>query len=206
MTTYLNGVPIAVAPVAHEATHVSGGADDIDSALAAVAVPAHMDKGKLAFTLNKLLQGAGAGVDPTEVDVPSTLASEATVALFQTNAGVGDMQFPSNLNDNDTGSYARANSVDEYDEVDFGRVVRIKRWRQFGNTTNNGDGAWKIQYYDLSTYTWADWATGIATRATADWSNLATETEAFTDKIRLVCTAVDSGISNSLINELEVIY
>ena len=39
MAVYKNGVLVPVAPAAHEDTHVSGGSDDIDSALADAAIP-----------------------------------------------------------------------------------------------------------------------------------------------------------------------
>ncbi|MBC8275832.1 MAG: hypothetical protein H8E40_12805 [Chloroflexi bacterium] len=46
-------------------------AGDITSGTFAEArIPAHMDKGKLAFTADKLLKGSGAGAAPTEIDVP----------------------------------------------------------------------------------------------------------------------------------------
>ena len=136
----------------------------------------------------------------------ASLYREGTVAGFQANAATGTVQTPANINDNDTGTYILGDAVDEYAEVDFGKVVELTQWRQFGNTNNNGDGSWKIQYYNLSTRTWTDWVTGIATRTTADWSTFCVETAIVTDKIRLVCTAVDSGASDSLMMELEVKY
>jgi len=51
------------------------GSNPAYSALIEADIPAHMAKSKLAFTANKLLKGAGAGADPTEIDVPDVTAS-----------------------------------------------------------------------------------------------------------------------------------
>lgn len=130
---------------------------------------------------------------------------EATLALFQANAATGNMgSNPAYINDNNTDSRAVANATDLYAEVDFGVIVSIKRWRQFGMASMQENGEWKIEYYNLSTHAWEDWVTGIATRKAATWSDFSTETEVLTNKIRLVCTAVD-GYGDSRIGELEVI-
>lgn len=59
MTVYLNGVAQVVA---HEATHVSGGVDDIDSALVIAAMA--------GLTSTKIWQG-NVGNRPVEIDVPA---------------------------------------------------------------------------------------------------------------------------------------
>jgi len=150
----------------------------------------------------------GTGVDVEEVDLPTEgVGLESTVARFQANAATGDFAVsPEHINNNNTALDARADTIDQYAEVDFGIVVSIRRYRQYGHAAATGDGVWKIQYYNLATHAWADWATGIALRATADWSDLVTVSEVLTDKIRLVCTTVDTGIVDSAIGELEVIY
>ena len=141
--------------------------------------------------------------------LPATLNGvgiEATVAMFQVNGATGDFTTLSQrINDDNLTSFAEAGSTDQYAEVDYGLVVSIKRWRQYGDTDNNGNGEWKIQYYNLTTHAWVDWATGIATRTTRDWSSLITETEVLTDKIRLIAVAIDSA-STSNIAQLEVIF
>ncbi len=229
----------------HESRHISGGADDIDSALAIAAMPNLTDgnvwKGnvsnrptEVAFPTRTLsaanetvqegyyaattLSAVDAdlavgnikkdivifGFTGTVVDL-ATIAAEASLAMFQTFGPAGTMISPSNLNDNDTGSSAAADAINEYGEVAFGDVVTIKRWRQYGWVTNNNDGVWKIQYWNVETDAWADWVTGIATRG-ASWSGLSTESEVITTKIRLVATTIDTGAGDSRIGQLEVIF
>ncbi|KKN72879.1 hypothetical protein LCGC14_0405830 [marine sediment metagenome] len=156
----------------------------------------------------------GNGIDAVEDATTITLTSpgaavglEATVAMFQANPATGTGYWPARINDNDTGTIGGHNAVGEYIEVDFGKVVYIKRWRQYGEFNNGGDGRWKIQYYNLATHAWTDWVTGLATRSTRDWSGYSTVTEVLTDKIRSVCEVVDtfSG-AGSQFREIEVIY
>lgn len=77
MATYKNGVLVPVAPAPHEGTHVDGGSDDIDSALATGAIPnlsaTKITADRLAsinrlptLTTDKILKGV-AGV-PAESD------------------------------------------------------------------------------------------------------------------------------------------
>jgi len=132
---------------------------------------------------------------------------EATVALFQANPATGTfVTNPKYINDNATANPAAASVIGQYAEVNFGKVVRILRWRQFGWIGNDGDGEWKIQYYNLVTHTWIDWVTGIVTRVTSDWSTLDTEIAVLTDKIRLVATVIDTQGATSQLCELEVIF
>ncbi|GAJ09201.1 unnamed protein product, partial [marine sediment metagenome] len=112
---------------------------------------------------------------------------------------------PENINDDNTTNEAEASGVGQYAEVDFGKVVVIKRWRQFGSVGNNGSGVWKIQYWNLATEAWVDWITGISTRTLATWSTLSEVTSKLTTKIRLVCTTVEGG-GWTKVKELEVIY
>ena len=138
-----------------------------------------------------------------------TEAIKATLALFQATPAAGTFgSAPEALNDNNTGVRAYATAVGQYDEVDFGQLVSIKRWRQYGvSTENDGSGVWSLQYYDLITEDWVDWVTGIATRALDSWSDFVTETAKLTTKIRLVCTTLDTHATGwSGIAELEVIY
>lgn len=154
------------------------------------------------------LIAAHAGVAAAHHTPTVDVAREATVAMFQANNATGTMGNPDRLNDNVTDVPAQATVQNQYCIVVFDTVVLIKRWRQFGFVNNNADGVWKIQYYNLTTHTWVDWVTGIPTR-TASWTTLATETEVFTDKIKIIATTLDSGTVNGVgsgINELEVIY
>lgn len=130
---------------------------------------------------------------------------KATVANFQANSATGTMSDPEKINDASTTTAAFAYGLDEYAEVDFGKLVIIKRWRQYGNTINDGNGTWKIQYWDVTGEAWVDWVTGIATRKLSSWSSYTTETVKLTTKIRLVATLID-GAGRNIINELEVIY
>jgi len=243
ITTHnVDGVDVS----AHESRHVSGGADDIDSALAIGAMA--------NLTENKVWKG-NVSNRPAEVDFPtktlsdanetveagyyaattlsavdahlatgnilkdvvifgftgtvvalSVAATNATLAMFQAYVGIGTIAGPDNINDNNTGTFALADAINEYAEVTFGDLVTIKRWRQFGNTDNDGTGRWKIQYWNVETDAWVDWVTGIVIRTTADWSGFSTESEVITTKIRLVCTTVDDLNADSRIGELEVIY
>ena len=74
MAIYVNGVLVAVAPAAHEVTHVDGGSDDIDSALLDAAIPglAASKITSLRFPMTRMPAGTathvptaqGAGVSP----------------------------------------------------------------------------------------------------------------------------------------------
>jgi len=132
-------------------------------------------------------------------------AVDATLADFQANAATGTVATPERLNDNNTGTSIQGAPIGEYAEVDFGKVVKIDQWRQFGDANNTGDGSWKLQYKDVNG-DWQDWVTGIATRAAASWSGMASESEVTTFAIRLVVTAVDTGLGENFMGELEVFY
>lgn len=135
------------------------------------------------------------------------VALEATVPYFQANPATGDMSNPENMNNNNTGDSADGLEIGKYAEVDFGKLVKIKRWRQFGDTGNTGaDGVYTIQYYDnLDTEQWVDWVTDMPTRGTANWSEFETEAEVVTSKIKVIVTTLDHGFGNRLA-ELEVIF
>lgn len=145
----------------------------------------------------------------TNVTPCEAVGVEPNVGTFQAIAGAGTMTNPSNVNDNNTGTMARANNIGEYTRIIFGNVWGtlswIRRWRMFGDILNNGDGEWKIERYDLRLHAWVDWVTGIPTRATADWSTYAIELPYITDRIRLSCVTVDSSAASRL-GELEVVF
>lgn len=139
---------------------------------------------------------------------PGPVGLEATVALFQANAATGTADTSEGVNDNnDAGTIVSFDAIDEYVEVNFAKVVSIKRWRwKDGAVTNTGDGRWKIQYYSLATHAWVDWVTEIPTLTTAAaWREFTTETEVLTDKVRIIATAIDT-VGSNLIWEGEIIY
>ena len=134
----------------------------------------------------------------------AAVAHLLTDAAFQCPLATGTFQhYSERINDGDVGTYSEAGTIDQYTEVDFGVPYKIKKYRQYGNVNNNGDGSWKIQYWDGAA--WQDWETGIVTRVTADFSAFVAPAAGIktTTKIRLVCTAVDTK-PGSMINALEI--
>lgn len=158
----------------------------------------------------KTLDGTDLATLATEAEAEAiavVYANELTRKHFIMNEATGTFSILSkNINDGGgvggVGDYAKANATDQYAEVDFGAIYKIKQWRHYGHTVNVGDGTWKIEYYDGS---WHDWVTGIPTRDTAYWSAWSEETAVFASKIRLVCTDVDSS-TDSVINELQIAF
>ncbi|MBA7552324.1 hypothetical protein ES705_44882 [subsurface metagenome] len=134
------------------------------------------------------------------------IAAEATIGMFRIYPAKGNMQTPERLNDNDTGSGVATTSINTYCEVWFGDLVKIKRWRQFGHIAQGTDGRWKIQYWNVVTNEWTDWVTDIPTLPTATWSDLATEEEVVTTKVRWVATTISSPGNENFCNELEIYY
>ena len=191
------------------ASHTGIGASDHHAKTTAASeiTSGRFGKSRLEWTANKLLKGSGVGADPTEIAMPNeAVGLEATVALFQAIASYGTFSVGATLLNNNTSDNSAANTVGQYSEVNFGKVVFIQRWRQLGSAVNNGTGRWKIQYYNLATHAWVDWLINIPVRTTLDWSGFAFGTVVLTDKIRLVCTTVDTAIPASYLRELEVIY
>lgn len=140
------------------------------------------------------------------VVIASIYANELTRQHFIENPATGDFAFGSSRINNgdgvdDDGTAGYASAIGQYAEVDFGRTYKIRRWRHYGSTSNNGSGSWKIEYYDGS---WHDWVTGIATRATVDWSAWSDETIVSASKIRIVCTGVDTSATKSYLPELQI--
>jgi len=125
------------------------------------------------------------------------------------NPATGTMLNPSELNDGiflGTGNNATADTIGKYAEIAFDNAVRLKRFRQYGHTYNNGDGVWKVQYFNIYTAEWIDWITGLSTRTTKTWSDYSTGAVIITSRIRLVCTTVDTfGSGYSSVTEIEVI-
>lgn len=130
---------------------------------------------------------------------------EMLVAEMQERAAGGTLQAPTALNDNNTAVVAYATTLAQYAEIALRGPTRMTEFRQYGSATNNGDGEWTIQYRGLDGVL-RDWVTGIATRASADWSGWDASGGPVTAiAIRLICTAVDTQ-PNSQIAELEVRY
>ena len=77
--------------------------------IAEAGVPAHMAKGKLAWTADKLLKGAGAGADPTEIDVPGGATKEV---WFPATNGTGKLN-----KGNHTGFFVDASGENAYIEM-----------------------------------------------------------------------------------------
>lgn len=105
----------------------------------------------------------------------------------------GDATNPSNLFDNDTSSNVTYDSTDEYVEIDLGEETTITGYRYYGNTNHNGDGDYKIQYYDGSS--WNDLVTDITTRDDS-WSDWKEVEYNVTQNIRIVATTLDSDGEN----------
>ncbi|GAG86237.1 unnamed protein product, partial [marine sediment metagenome] len=74
----------------HDRSHDHSNALD-GSPIAEAGVPNHMSKNKLAFTANKLLKGAGVGVNPTEID---PYADANAIDAVKANVEVGDLKAP----------------------------------------------------------------------------------------------------------------
>jgi len=114
-----------------------------------------------------------------------------------------------NLNDGSViTNGAAAEAIDQYAEIYFGGTRKIKQWRQHGNSLNNADGVWKLQYWNMKTLTWTDWITGISTFDLVTWTEWSAPGAGVkeTNKIRLVCTTLDSNAYGSICQELEVKY
>ena len=126
-----------------------------------------------------------------------------TVPLFQANAATGTSELPQHINDNSTTTISTSDAINEYAEVDLGAKYCANKYRIYGSDTHNQDGAWKLQYYDDDTSTWIDWKTDIPTRL-GSWSDWIDIPSKLVQKIRLVCTTVDTGLLGSRCAELEM--
>lgn len=131
-------------------------------------------------------------------------AVQATVGMFQANAGTGTMNNPGNLNENSPVDWASATVINQYVVFDFKKMVIVKRYRLYGESTGADDGELKIQYWDGNA--WQDWETGIPSRNAESWTSFETPVagEVRTDKVKLV--AVSLGSSQIRLGEVEIIY
>lgn len=135
----------------------------------------------------------------------ATHAAESILADYQANAATGTMTNPEYINDNNTSTIAYADTVDEYAEINFGKVVRIKKWSQCGHVSNDGDGVFKIQYYDDTNESWIDWVTGLNTKNTNGCGDYEALTEVITTKVRIVNTTIDSS-GQSRFREIRIVH
>lgn len=126
-----------------------------------------------------------------------------TVPDFQANAATGTATNPENANDNDWNTDVIA-TLNQYIEIDFGKVFAFKQFKHCGDSSNNGDGEWKIQYWDG--VGWIDWVTGISTfEFEQTWTSWQSGDAVTAQKIRIVASVQDSVGSNSS-GEWEVKY
>jgi len=80
-------------------------------------------------------------------------------------------------------------SVGNYVEIDFGAKYQIGEIRHYGESNMNGDGDYKLQYWDGSAF--QDLLTGISTRG-ASWSDWQQFPSVISSKVRIVATTLDS--------------
>jgi len=149
------------------------------------------------------LKSQGAGSNPVWDAVVSGVGIEATTDDFRANPATGTSTDPSQINNNNTADSTSFTAVDQYAEVNFKKVVCIKRWRRYGMSSENSGNRYKIQYYNLSTHTWVDWVTDIPGYTTVAWSNYSTATEVLTDKIRWIMT---THAATGYIPEADVVF
>lgn len=88
--------------------------------------------------------------------------------------------------------------------VEFDVILKFNKWRQFGQTGNTGDGTYKIQYLNLRDGTWTDWETDINFLSSTSWTPFILKDIITTNKLRVVCTANDSGVTD--IVNIQTIY
>lgn len=124
---------------------------------------------------------------------------------FQANSAIGTMNAPQYINDNNTGNPSYGDAIGEYAIVDFKQLVKMTQYRQYGDGTQNGDGAFRLDYMDEDGV-WQEWVATFATRPTGNWSNWVSVGEVIAQKLRLWTLAVDTGVTKSYMRELEVKY
>ncbi|GAI07683.1 unnamed protein product [marine sediment metagenome] len=131
---------------------------------------------------------------PVRLTVPMLQVLEATGTFGTT---------PEYVFDGDVLTTAKAHAIDEYAQVLFLSSIRIKQWRQSGESNQDMDGSWKIQYLDDND-AWVDWVTGIPTAADGfgSWANALAEVLA--KGLRLVAVTMDARDGKNYIKQLEV--
>ncbi len=162
----------------------------------------HETGGNHRWTADKVLVGAGAGADPTEM----TINVRLTVAMMQAISGEGTATGPEKINDGSTGpAVTNMDAVGEYAEIRLLASAKMTQFRFYGDSPQNGDGVSKIQDLD-GDYVWQDWVTGLSTRVES-WSNWdSSGGEVIALGIRIVATTLDSNNNKNMYGELEVKY
>ncbi|MBA7543516.1 hypothetical protein ES705_35847 [subsurface metagenome] len=157
-----------------------------------------------AIADDRIAAAVAAGIDADTLDGYDSLAFfvPLTVALFQANAATGTTLDPEKINDNDTVTYPIFTPVGDYCEIDFGFKCYIAEYRYRGETSHNGSGRYKIQYW--SGIEWVDNTVDIPTR-TASWSDWAPlTTPVISNRIRIVATTLDTAINACRPHEFEM--
>lgn len=135
-----------------------------------------------------------AGLDASAL-IPLSLMDNLilTEVKFRTNPGTGTATNPSLLNNNNPVVHVDFDAVNEYVEVDFGCKRLVTWWRMYGHIVigHTDDGRFKIQHnidgtwYDNQIDINVVWA-----NAWGSWTPIAGPV--FTDKIRVVCSVLDT--------------
>jgi len=154
----------------------------------------------------QLLEAGGTGANPNWVNASTTLfvgASNFSGARYSSTTGdswatttgsittfAGD---PDRLTDNDISTQVDFYGTSDYVEVEFDKPTYLRNWSQYGDSNNDGNGKWKIQYYNQRTAAWVDWHTNIPINAAVGWVTITASTTISTYKVRVVSTTIDTG-------------
>ena len=172
-------------------------------------ITAGVIESRTTWTAEKLLKGAGAGVDPTEIDVPAILMLAEDLQEFG-KPGVGTFANPAYINDGDTVSALSANTIGQYCLVILYSLVTTSQFRFFKHARagQNNDAEFKLQYWNEATGAYVDWITNVVvSEVTAEWTNWQSVSTITTRKIKLVATKLDTGGATYLeLRELQVKY
>lgn len=133
------------------------------------------------------------------------IPSDLTASGFRVNAATGTATNPERINDNNAGTNAVMDAVNEYCEIVFDKVYRFNKYRYAGYASHVKDGTYKIQYFNHSTDTWTDWVTEISTRD-GNWSDWVSDGTVITSKVRIVATALDTFVNQNFPGEFEMKY
>ena len=68
------------------------------------------------------------------------IVDPATVTDFQLNSATGTLANPYTINDNVFTTSSEYNNLSDYAIVDYGKRLKIKRWRHYGDLDNIGNG------------------------------------------------------------------
>ncbi|MQY78922.1 MAG: hypothetical protein GH151_06970 [Bacteroidetes bacterium] len=152
---------------------------------------------------NQLKREVGTGWKKLLFEGDGVGIPELTVEDFRLNPATGTVTGPEYINDQNVNTYAYTFIIGKYAEVDLGSNFLIKQFRQFGTSVHEGDGRFKIEYWDGA---WHDWITDIAVMTYMSWGDWTFGDEITASKLRFTVTTKDTGGSGSHFNELEVKY